>query len=638
MLQDVAQMVSPASQGERIALQLGELPKLTLKPQPISSVFSRLMQNALRTNTNGEPISVGAAVQGDEVVVTVRDHGEGLPDKELRGLFEPGFRTRGSRVGASNWGLFAARQIVREHGGDISAARAKGGGTAASVRLPLDDPHEDEARRQPRFPGASRYNRREPPVVSSPTSFASTLSSRLRASGSALVGFLFPGDAERDPGFKEEIRRRSLRGVYILVGVTAFMPFLALLFHGLASLFEPEPQMSSPSTLVLLTLAGCALAATRTEQGRRHARPLAFAMGIGVSAILTWSNIFEDPGDTATAVLESLIDVMVVLIVALAAIPARPLQMFAFGLILIWIDLALASLAASQGLLETPPAHYYSGGHLIAVLCGALSGLTYQLLHNSYLGQRERLATQSRLLHSETAMSFARLSATLSHELNSPLGTLRSSVASLQTLAAKQGAPEANKERMRGLQRDLFDVSEKAVDKISKAVDLIQRFTNLDRAEVTQVEVDKMLQDVAQMVRAEDEAGSEIRLTTTTMPAVKLKPQPISSVFSRLMHNAVKASAGRGPVEVSAGRENDEILVSVRDHGEGLSSQELSELFQPGFRTRDGRVEASKWGLFTARQVIREHGGDISATRADNGGTRIVVRLPVDRATGSISE
>ncbi len=361
-------------------------------------------------------------------------------------------------------------------------------------------------------------------------------------------------------------------------------------------------------------------------------------MGIGVSAILTWSNIFEDPGDATTTLLESLIDVMVVLIVALAAIPARPLQMFTFGVILIWIDLALASLAASQGLIETPPAHYYSAGHLIAVLCGALSGLTYQLLHNSYLGQRERLASQSRLLHSETAMSFARFSATLSHELNSPLGTLRSSVASLQTIAAKEDAPEANKERIRGLQRDLLDGSEKAVNKISNVVDRIQHITNLDRAEVTQVEVDKMLQDVAQMVRAEDEAGSEIRLTTTTMPAVELKPQPISSVFSRLMHNAVKASAGRGPVEVSAGRENDEILVSVQDHGEGLSSQELRELFQPGFKTRDGRVEASKWGLFTARQVIREHGGDISATRADNSGTRILVRLPVDRATGLISQ
>ena len=256
----------------------------------------------------------------------------------------------------------------------------------------------------------------------SPASFAATLSSRLRAGVSALAEFLFPGKAEEDPGFRDEIRHRSLRGVYILVGVTAFMPFLSLLFHGLANLFEPEPQTSSPSRLALLTLAGCTLAAARTARGREHARPLAFAMGIGVSAILTWSNIFEDPGSAATTVLESMIDVLVVLIVALAAIPARPLQMFAFGATLIWIDLALASLAAGQGLIDAPPAHYYSAGFLIAVLCGALSGLTYQLLHDSYLGQRERLASQSRLLHSETALSFARLSATLSHELNSPLG------------------------------------------------------------------------------------------------------------------------------------------------------------------------------------------------------------------------
>ena len=463
-----------------------------------------------------------------------------------------------------------------------------------------------------------------------PTFSAGTLRSRLRASWSIFAGFLFPGEAERDPGFKDEIRHRSLRGVYILVGVTAFLPFVAQLFHSLASLFDSEPQTSSPSRLVLLTLAGCVLAATRTELGRKQARPLAFAMGIGVTAIITWSSIFEDPGDAATKVLGSMIDVIVVLMVSLAAIPAKPLQMFAYGAILFWIDLGWASIAAGQGLIETPPAHYYSGGHLIAVLCGALSGLTYQLLHDSYIGQRERLASQSRLLHSETALSFARLSATLSHELNSPLGALRSSVASLQTLATKQDAPEANKERIRGLQRDLLHGSEKAVDKISGVVDRIQRITNLDRAEVTSVEVDKMLQDVAQMVRAEDKDGSEIRLTTTAMPAVKLKPQPISSVFSRLMHNAVKASAGRGPVEVTAERQNGEIHVSVQDQGEGLSGQELGELFQPGFKTKNGRVQASKWGLFTALQVIREHGGDISATRANNGGTRILVRLPVD--------
>lgn len=444
-----------------------------------------------------------------------------------------------------------------------------------------------------------------------------------------MAAFLLPGDAEKAPGFKDEIRRRSLRGVYIIIGVTAFMPFVALLLHGLASLVDSEPQRSPPSTLALLGLAACVLAATRTAFGRRYARPLAFAMGIGVSAILSWSNIFEDPGPPATTVLESLVDVMVVLIVALAAIPAKPLQMLAFGVTLVGIDLALASVAASQGSLESPSAQYFSGGLLISVLCGALSGLMYQLLHSSYLEQRERLVSQSRLLHSETALSFARLSATLSHELNSPLGALRSSVASLKTLADREESPEANKERIRGVKRDLLNSSEKAVDKISSVIDRIQRFTNLDRAEVTEVEVDKMLHDVAQMVSAQEQGRADIRLTTTAMPAVELKPQPISSVFSRLMHNAVRASAGRGPVTVQAGREGEEILVSVEDHGEGLSNEELRELFEPAFKTKDGRVEAANWGLFTARQVIREHGGDIAAMRAEHGGARVLVRLPV---------
>jgi signal transduction histidine kinase len=98
------------------------------------------MQNALHANTDGQPVEVAARLLDGHVVVSVRDHGSGLSDRELRELFEPGFRAIGQRIGASNWGLFAARQIVREHGGEISAERAEGGGTKVSVQLPLDTP------------------------------------------------------------------------------------------------------------------------------------------------------------------------------------------------------------------------------------------------------------------------------------------------------------------------------------------------------------------------------------------------------------------------------------------------------------------------------------------------------------------
>ncbi len=353
-------------------------------------------------------------------------------------------------------------------------------------------------------------------------------------------------------------------------------------------------------------------------------------LGAAVASILSWSNLVLAPAEIAP-VLSSLVDVFIVLIVSLAAIPARPLQVFVFGIAVMWIDFAVAHFAVGRGLMDTPLAHQFAGAHMVVILCSALAGLTYQLLHRSYVAQQGRLAAQSRMLHSETALSFARLSAALSHELNSPLGALASSVASLRMLAAKEEEdPGADKERVRGLRRDLLNGSEKAVGKISDVISRIQRFTNLDRAEITPVQIDKMLQDVAHMVRADGGTGTEIALTTTELPPVVLKPQSISGVFSRLMHNAVKASAGRGPVEVNAAPENGHILVSVQDHGNGLSDQQLRELFLPGFTTRDGRVEASKWGLFTARQIIREHGGEISASRAANGGTRITILLPLD--------
>ncbi len=405
---------------------------------------------------------------------------------------------------------------------------------------------------------------------------------------------------------------------------------MGLIFHGLANLFDPNPQATSVDTLLLIALAAAAVAIARTVWGHNHARLLAFMLGAAVASILSWSNLVLAPAEIAP-VLSSLVDVFIVLIVSLAAIPARPLQVFVFGIAVMWIDFAVAHFAVGRGLMDTPLAHQFAGAHMVVILCSALAGLTYQLLHRSYVAQQGRLAAQSRMLHSETALSFARLSAALSHELNSPLGALASSVASLRMLAAKEEEdPGADKERVRGLRRDLLNGSEKAVGKISDVISRIQRFTNLDRAEITPVQIDKMLQDVAHMVRADGGTGTEIALTTTELPPVVLKPQSISGVFSRLMHNAVKASAGRGPVEVNAAPENGHILVSVQDHGNGLSDQQLRELFLPGFTTRDGRVEASKWGLFTARQIIREHGGEISASRAANGGTRITILLPLD--------
>ena len=457
-----------------------------------------------------------------------------------------------------------------------------------------------------------------------------SLAVRRREGWAALKAFFFPGEAERDAGFKDEIRSRSILGLYIIAGVTAIMPVLGYILHVASNLSEPGQIGFPAAPLLLLGLGGVMFSATRTSWGLRSARPLAFVEGLFVATILVWTNLLGYRSLSPDPVLSALIDVIIVLVVALTAIPARPMQMAAFGWGISWINFFSAVAARQLGLIPEASLRYYAAFDLIVILCVVLAGFNYQLLFGSYLAHLDRLSSHSRLLNSETALSFSRLSATLSHELNSPLGALASSLDSLKALRTKeQTAAGFDRERANQIADELLAGAGKAVEKLRETAARIERFTNLDRAESSPVEVGRMLRDIAQMVSPTG-ASSQIALTLDELPTLTLKPQPISSVFSRLMQNALRANANGQPVEVDARVVDGHVVISVRDHSSGLSNQELRELFEPGFRAKGRRISASNWGLFTARQIVREHGGEIAAERAEGGGTRVSVRLPLD--------
>jgi two-component system sensor histidine kinase AtoS len=69
--------------------------------------------------------------------------------------------------------------------------------------------------------------------------------------------------------------------------------------------------------------------------------------------------------------------------------------------------------------------------------------------------------------------------------------------------------------------------------------------------------------------------------------------------------------------------------VIVRDAGRGLHPDELAVAFEPGFRVRNGQVGAT-WGLFSSRQIVREHGGDMQIRSTPGSGTEVTVSLPLE--------
>lgn len=116
------------------AANVATLPTLDVDPERIRQVLANLLTNALRHTPRGERIDLAASASPDAITVTVADTGAGMPPEVLDRIFERFYRAPESR--GSGLGLPIARELVRAHGGELTAESAPGQGTTLRFTLP----------------------------------------------------------------------------------------------------------------------------------------------------------------------------------------------------------------------------------------------------------------------------------------------------------------------------------------------------------------------------------------------------------------------------------------------------------------------------------------------------------------------
>jgi two-component system sensor histidine kinase CpxA len=114
-------------------------------PGMIRSAVENVVRNAVRHTAEGTSVELSLtsdAVNGHRTaVVTVRDHGKGVPENAIEEIFRPFYRVeddRDRKTGGAGLGLSIAARAVRLHRGTIKAANAKDGGLVVEIRLPAE--------------------------------------------------------------------------------------------------------------------------------------------------------------------------------------------------------------------------------------------------------------------------------------------------------------------------------------------------------------------------------------------------------------------------------------------------------------------------------------------------------------------
>ena len=113
-----------------------EIPEISCDPKRLRQVFLNILDNAAKHGGDGKRIEADMKMDGDDVVVCIRDFGPGIPEDEIP-LVKKKFYKGSSKARGSGIGLAVCDEIVSMHGGELILENALDGGTLVTVRLPV---------------------------------------------------------------------------------------------------------------------------------------------------------------------------------------------------------------------------------------------------------------------------------------------------------------------------------------------------------------------------------------------------------------------------------------------------------------------------------------------------------------------
>jgi signal transduction histidine kinase len=213
---------------------------------------------------------------------------------------------------------------------------------------------------------------------------------------------------------------------------------------------------------------------------------------------------------------------------------------------------------------------------------------------------------------------------TLSHELGSPLTSLRLAV---ELLAADAAITPA--------QRPLLEAAREDVERLQ---DLAQRLLDLARMRAMGIVLERRSVDLAAVMPRvvsifrpqAREKGIELEAAVPGAGVTIVgDPTKLTWAFSNLFSNALRYTPRGGRVRVDVAPEEDAVLIAVSDTGPGIPSGQRERIFERFAQGGDGgEGGAAGLGLAIVRDIVQAHGGRIRVDSAEGQGSRFTVELP----------
>jgi two-component system, NtrC family, sensor histidine kinase KinB len=217
------------------------------------------------------------------------------------------------------------------------------------------------------------------------------------------------------------------------------------------------------------------------------------------------------------------------------------------------------------------------------------------------------------------------LVATVAHEFRTPLTSLRMAV---HLVTEQVAGPLTDK------QAELLHTAREDCDRLQAMVDDILDLSRIESGKIELYPLPTPVADLIEKAIEENKAEASAKGLHLTvdfpLPEVKVLTdhERIGHVFSNLIGNAVRYTAGEGSVTLGAHVANGTVRFTITDTGKGIAKEYHSRIFEKFFQVPDSGPKGTGLGLYIAREIVWGHGGQIGVESEPGKGSTFWFTLP----------
>lgn len=268
---------------------------------------------------------------------------------------------------------------------------------------------------------------------------------------------------------------------------------------------------------------------------------------------------------------------------------------------------------------------------------------------------------EAQLVESEKMASLGQLTAGIAHEINNPINFVTSNVKplrrdvdmiiemlnSIEEISLSDESVESKKEKIEELKEEYeFDYLKTEIDYLLKGINEgstrtaeivkgLRVFSRLDEDDLKKASINEGLDSTLIIVNNLLDNKLKVEKNYGNLPMVECYPGKLNQVFLNIITNAIHAIKDQhkddpnGLLTLSTYHDGDNVSISIKDNGTGMSEATQKKIFEPFFTTKDVG-EGTGLGMSIVYNTINKHNGSIDLKSELGIGTEFIIHIPIN--------